>query len=59
MAQRVEQSWGQSSLYADCSGDQARNASEETMPNMLNAAQTAEFNEKGFTYVRGLFAPTR
>ena len=27
------------------------------MPNMLNAAQTAEFNEKGFTYARGLFAP--
>ncbi|MFI5033470.1 MAG: phytanoyl-CoA dioxygenase family protein, partial [Reyranellales bacterium] len=27
------------------------------MPNMLNAAQTAEFNQKGFTYARGLFAP--
>ena len=27
------------------------------MPNMLTAAQTAEFNEKGFTYARGLFAP--
>ncbi len=27
------------------------------MPNMLSAAQTAEFNEKGFTYARGLFAP--
>jgi len=27
------------------------------MPNMLNASQTAEFNEKGFTYARGLFAP--
>src|SRR5260370_42319290 len=27
------------------------------MPNMLNAAQTAEYNEKGFTYARGLFAP--
>jgi ectoine hydroxylase len=27
------------------------------MPNMLNAAQTAEFNDKGFTYARGLFAP--
>ena len=27
------------------------------MPNVLNAAQTAEFNEKGFTYARGLFAP--
>jgi ectoine hydroxylase len=27
------------------------------MPNMLDAAQTAEFNEKGFTYLRGLFAP--
>src|SRR5882724_8249685 len=29
----------------------------EPMPDMLNAAQTAEFNEKGFTYARGLFAP--
>ena len=27
------------------------------MPNMLTAAQTAEFNDKGFTYARGLFAP--
>ena len=27
------------------------------MPNVLNAAQTAEFNQKGFTYARGLFAP--
>ena len=27
------------------------------MPNVLNAAQTAEFNDKGFTYARGLFAP--
>ena len=27
------------------------------MPNVLSAAQTAEFNEKGFTYARGLFAP--
>ena len=27
------------------------------MPNMLNAAQAAEFAEKGFTYARGLFAP--
>ena len=27
------------------------------MPNMLSAAQTAEFKEKGFTYARGLFAP--
>src|SRR5499433_3259247 len=27
------------------------------MPNMLTAAQTAEFNEKGFTYARGLFSP--
>ena len=27
------------------------------MPNMLSAAQTAEFNDKGFTYARGLFAP--
>ena len=27
------------------------------MPNMLSAAQTAEFNEKGFTYARGQFAP--
>jgi hypothetical protein len=27
------------------------------MSNILNAAQTAEFNEKGFTYARGLFAP--
>jgi ectoine hydroxylase-related dioxygenase (phytanoyl-CoA dioxygenase family) len=27
------------------------------MPNMLTAAQTAEFNEKGFTYARSLFAP--
>jgi ectoine hydroxylase-related dioxygenase (phytanoyl-CoA dioxygenase family) len=27
------------------------------MSNMLSAAQTAEFNEKGFTYARGLFAP--
>ena len=27
------------------------------MPNMLTAAHTAEFNEKGFTYARGLFAP--
>ena len=27
------------------------------MPNVLGAAQTAEFNEKGFTYARGLFAP--
>ena len=26
------------------------------MPNMLNAAQTAEFHQKGFTYARGLFA---
>src|SRR5689334_8787255 len=26
------------------------------MPNVLNAAQTAEFNQKGFTYARGLFA---
>ncbi len=29
------------------------------MPNVLSAAQTAEFSEKGFTYARGLFAPTR
>ena len=27
------------------------------MSNMLTAAQTAEVNEKGFTYARGLFAP--
>jgi ectoine hydroxylase len=27
------------------------------MSNVLNAAQTAEFNEKGFAYARGLFAP--
>src|SRR5260370_34031728 len=27
------------------------------MPNVLSAAQTAEFDEKGFTYARGLFAP--
>src|SRR5436190_21234056 len=27
------------------------------MPNGLTAAQTAEFNSKGFTYARGLFAP--
>src|SRR5471030_789142 len=27
------------------------------MPNMLNTAQTAEFDKKGFTYARGLFAP--
>lgn len=27
------------------------------MPNVLNAAQAAEFDEKGFTYARGLFAP--
>src|SRR5947207_2087941 len=27
------------------------------MPNMLTTAQTAEFNDKGFTYARGLFAP--
>ena len=27
------------------------------MPNVLSAAQTAEFNQKGFTYARGLFAP--
>ena len=27
------------------------------MANVLNAAQTAEFNDKGFTYARGLFAP--
>ena len=27
------------------------------MPNILNAAQTAEFSEKGFTYARGLFKP--
>ena len=27
------------------------------MPNMLSAAQMAEFNDKGFTYARGLFAP--
>ena len=27
------------------------------MPNVLSAAQTAEFNEKGFTYARRLFAP--
>ena len=27
------------------------------MPNVLNAAQVAEFNDKGFTYARGLFAP--
>ncbi len=27
------------------------------MPNVLSAAQTAEFNYKGFTYARGLFAP--
>ena len=27
------------------------------MSNVLNAAQTVEFNEKGFTYARGLFAP--
>src|SRR6478752_4517987 len=30
---------------------------EETMPNILSAAQTAEFKQKGFTYARGLFAP--
>ncbi len=27
------------------------------MSNVLTAAQTAEFNAKGFTYARGLFAP--
>ena len=27
------------------------------MPSTLNVAQTAEFNDKGFTYARGLFAP--
>src|SRR5471030_1183781 len=27
------------------------------MSNVLNAAQMSEFNEKGFTYSRGLFAP--
>ena len=27
------------------------------MSNILSAAQMAEFNEKGFTYARGLFAP--
>src|SRR5690348_18393478 len=27
------------------------------MVNVLGAAHTAEFNEKGFTYARGLFAP--
>lgn len=27
------------------------------MPNVLSAAQTAEFEQKGFTYARGLFAP--
>src|SRR5262249_57365426 len=27
------------------------------MPNALNAAQMVEFNDKGFTYARGLFAP--
>ena len=27
------------------------------MPNVLNAAQVAEYDEKGFTYARGLFAP--
>ena len=27
------------------------------MVNVLSAAQTAEFNDKGFTYARGLFTP--
>src|SRR5512147_3330296 len=27
------------------------------MPNQLSQPQMAEFNEKGFTYARGLFAP--
>ena len=27
------------------------------MPSILTATQTTEFNDKGFTYARGLFAP--
>ena len=27
------------------------------MPNVLNAAQAAEFNDKGFTYARGAGGP--